>query len=187
VLGATRIMIRLACCFLVATSALAHADPVPEPTRYLELEGSLGFLPAGAGFDVGVSLGLRRSEHGWLRFAISGGSVQRYIDGGPPGPLVEARVGYEGRGCTAGGILCGYVGIDGALFFARNPDPDTDIKSSFIGLFAIPRVGMDIGGRALRLRLGIEAGVGPIETVAGPPRSDAAFAFALTAGLAYRW
>src|SRR5262249_6010688 len=124
---------------------------------------------------------------GWLRFAIAAGIAARYIDEGPAGPLVQARAGYEGRGCTDYAWLCGYAGLDAAVVFARNEDSDTGQTSSVTGALGVGRAGIDLGARAVRLRLGAEAGIGIVPTVDGPRRDVGALDVALTAAIAVRW
>jgi hypothetical protein len=172
---------------IVATlSATARA----EPTRYLELDASLGAVtPAGLDLVGGVAYGIRRSEHVWLRIAVAGGEAV-YIDSNDAGPIAQARIGYEARACLAGGYVCGIAGFDFGAFYAQHPgNNDGDPRDLMIGVLAAPRIAIDLGSVRFRVRIGAEIGVSAAAVF--PPSAVtsglAGLTLACTGGVAYRW
>jgi hypothetical protein len=120
-------------------------------------------LAAGMGnatmFDLGIEVGRRiPGTNVWGRLRGSVGGWAHIPDGGT-GSIVQGLVGVEGR--SPDRAVSGFAGIDlGVARLARDPyddfgDPVPDPEA--LGAIARPRVGVDIGAGAARLRLSVAA------------------------------
>jgi hypothetical protein len=177
----------VAIIFVTTLARAAVAEP--EPTYYAELGAIVGATaPAGIVGVVDAAYGMRQTEHRWLRFALGIG-VAQVIDSTDVGPFVEARAGYEERGCVGDGFVCGAVGLDGAAFFVHQPgDDDGDPRHTSVGLLVGPRFGFELGDRQFRLHFAIETGLGGYVRIWGPPPEvSGAVELRLDGGFAYLW
>jgi hypothetical protein len=168
-----------------ATPPTAPADPSAppsaiSPTYELELAGQVGNESGPAVEYTAASLqaGVRAGPFVWARATLLAGEARStlvlFCPVGvpctqPTGHIYQARVGLEARGCSTGSIVCGFGGVDAAFtaiqFYSGNV------------VLLLPRVGLDIGSRHVRLRIALELGVdGKADVAAG-----------LDAGIAYRW
>jgi hypothetical protein len=148
---------------LLFAAATVHAEPAfdtPITARagapagghesYLAVGGQLGVDSAGIFLTPTLELGHNVGESHWLlahAIAAAGPNSQltehegtRFMLGG----------GLEARPCVAGGMLCGYAGLDLALRHTSNEMSTNDV----VGL---EHLGIDVGSSRLRLRLGVEA------------------------------
>ena len=104
-----------------------------------------------AAFDGGLRL---RDSGAWLHAAVSYGAGG---DDQGPGSNGQLRAGIEGRTCVWNGVVCGVDGIDVGYQRGRWSDRDDPARrESSDALVAIPRFGLDLGGKTIRARLGIE-------------------------------
>ena len=104
-----------------------------------------------AAFDGGLRL---RDSDAWLHAAVSYSGVG---DDQGPGSNGQLRAGFEGRACVWNGAACGLDGIDVGYQRGRWADrEDASHNESSDALVAIPRFGLDLGGKNLRARIGIE-------------------------------
>lgn len=145
-------MRRLVVIAITALSALfaasAHAEP--EPRGSIGLGISLGGLSHVSGLAVaGLDGTWRHGEDMQLHVMVAGGVPFVEVTGS----VGEVRVGIEHRrrDCLRG---CLYGGIDLACIDADVIDDPEETHAR--GLLAIPRGGIDVGGDAVRFRLGIE-------------------------------
>lgn len=184
---------------LVALSSIASADPLSvaatthedvAPTTYvqggLNVGGNDGLVTAGAS----VEMGKRVAPIVWLHASFMMGSADELFASGT-GSIMQARVGADLMTCSDNGALCAFAGADVGMQHAQfsgvsDPwfcdgdandcmgDPVAQDRTRAIG---VARVGLDIGGKHLRWRPGIEA------TVAG----DGVNGLDLTQSIAYRF
>jgi hypothetical protein len=126
-------------------------------------------------FDVGAEVGTQLAPawwgHGSLRVGQAG-------DAEGSGSHLELRVGAERLGCNASGAVCRLVGLD--LGFQASTWEKEDMREKHDGPLIAPRLGLDLGGDHLRLRLAIEARA--YVSAAGGTVPG----LGLSAGLAYR-
>jgi hypothetical protein len=171
----------LACASVVSFCSIASADPLavaatttqePEPTTYVQggllAGGNDGLFTAGGSVEVGK----RVSPFAWVHASFMMGSAGELFATGS-GSVMQARVGADLMTCSDNGALCAFAGADLGLQAAQyhgTSDPwfcDSDagdcmgdpIDKSDGGAIGVGRVGLDIGGKHLRWRPGIEASV----------------------------
>jgi hypothetical protein len=126
-------------------------------------------------FDAGAELGTRLAGawwgHGSLRLGQAG-------DAEGSGGHFEVRVGAEHQACNASGAVCRVVGLD--LGFQASTWEKEDMHEKHNGPLVAPRLGLDVGGDHLRLRLALEARAYVSATGGAIP------GLGVSAGLAYR-
>ncbi len=182
---------------VVATSSLAEAQPAlstpaqRDPAQYLETDLMVGGAAPVAGLNalVAVQGGYRLWHNLWLHGEAGYGHAQDDQGGGSN---MQLHAGLESRPCIVRGIVCAVVGAD--LGYAQGSwvsDLARDQMESVSALVAVPRLGLDLGGDHVRVRLGIEADValaghhreiGGMEAAAG-----SLVALGLGLGVAYQW
>ena len=129
------------------------------------------FIALDAGAEVGTRLAGPWSGHGSLRVGQAG-------DSEGSGGHFELRVGAEHQRCGASGAVCHLVGLD--LGFQASTWEKEDMHEKHNGPLIAPRLGLDVGGDHLRLRLALEAR-GYVSAAGG-----AIPGLGVSAGLAYR-
>ena len=172
----------LALTLLATTATIAHA----EPDHYVETGAMAGANSELLTIAGTVEGGLHLSETPiWLRAGIATGVGGELFAAGH-GEFLQLRAGAETRSCAWNGVLCGIVGVDLAyqhtaftghdtLSFGENVTR-TDMSSTTAEMIAIPRIGLDVGGR-VRFRPSLELDL-------GPNGADGANA---TLAVAYQW
>ena len=170
-----------ACASIAAFCSIASADPLsvaatttPDstPTTYVQggvlAGGNDGLFTAGASVEVGK----RVAPFAWAHASFMMGSAGELFATGT-GSVMQARIGVDLMTCSDNGALCAYAGADIGLQAAQyhgTSDPwfcDGDandcmgdpIDKSDGGAIGVGRVGLDIGGKHIRWRPGIEASV----------------------------
>lgn len=174
----------LATSLLVATAAAARADvvePTPEltteavpaartqPLAYVETGAMAGanarLLTLAATLDAGYHL---ENTALWFHVRVAAGAGGELFATGN-GSMTQVRAGVELRSCAFDGVLCAMAGVDLGYqhtsftghddsWFSDETSPDmTTVTTEMI---AVPRVGLDVGGR-VRFRPGLELDVGP--------------------------
>jgi len=168
---------------LLTLATVAHAD-VAEPTTeltttaamqpvataphaYVETGvmagGNNDMITLGATVDAGFHL-----DHTpfWIHARVAGGAGDKLFGVGR-GSLFQARAGVESRSCAFDGVVCAMAGLDVGLqhttwtghdasWFSDSHPPD---KTTTVDRHvAVPRVGLDIGGR-VRFRPSLEADI----------------------------
>lgn len=145
----------------------AGAEPSPAPVAAPAPQAPAQFyLEFGAA--AGVGIGLYAAAAGELGYRPGGGSLSIHAViqvGSVPvyGPLDESvtssgylalRVGVEERGCERRGVWCAFASTDiGYLHqHAMTRSGHSDERVAII----VPRVGLDAGGSAVRVRVGVE-------------------------------
>lgn len=84
----------------------------------------------------------------WVHGLIGTGSETPIQD---QGQFLEARGGVE-LSCGQRRVVCGFFGIDvGGELQRRDGDPD-----QLMGVIAVPRMGLDLGGDLLRVRASVD-------------------------------
>jgi hypothetical protein len=152
-----------------AQPALTSSTPAPAsaaPSTYLQLDGMAGTvgedLSASAAIAGGVELG---DSPLWVHGELLHGDTSGFlIDRN--GTIDQARLGLEARSCGVRGIVCVMAGVDAAVEHSRvtgsgvnlfevGPSDPVMTTEATTGL-GIARIGLDIGGKHLRYRPGIE-------------------------------
>ncbi len=156
-----------------ATSATNATSATAElPARaFVGGVGSVGLGEGGlysqAGVEGGYRLGARPLYlHGELALGhmddlseVAGGS-DNLVYGSAW--YAQIRAGVETRLCSARDQLCGLAGADlGVLKTGSTTGPRTDsMTTSFVDYQVIPRLGVELGGKVVRVRLTAELPVG---------------------------
>jgi hypothetical protein len=179
----------LGCCFaLSSVASIAHAQPallvaapaaapapVPAPTSYVQ---------AGVGLAVDQALvGTLTAEGGhritgpwWAHAMIEDGTAGGVDEPNYGGRYLAARLGVEARGCVLDGMMCAVAGVDAGV---RHVDYMAEYDSAnTTSAVVVPRVGLDLGTRHLRIRPGIEKNVLATRQIDG---------LAVTGAVAYQW
>lgn len=129
----------------------------------------------------------------WLHAAATWGATG---DDQGPGSNLQLRGGLEGRACLWSGAACGVGGVDAGFQSGHWSDRDAPARNeSSEALVAIPRAGLDLGGRNWRARMGLELDYGVLArrernpVTAGFPSgaSSGLVGVEANAGLAYQW
>jgi hypothetical protein len=186
----------------LASTGVASAEPV---RGYLGGGAELGTtleLTTGLLVDGGYRIGdsshfihaqFMRGNYDDLSEAVGG------VSSGDPamtfkrgsGTFMQGHLGIEHHSCTASGVLCGIFGADvGLLASSPSQGPWMGTPSvSYTQEQLVPRAVLDVGGRALRARLGLEMTFGTTQRHGGGPDASASGmqGTALTAGLAYQF
>jgi hypothetical protein len=125
--------------------------------------------------DAGAELGTQLSGAWWgpgsLRLGQAG-------DAEGSGSHLEVRAGVEHQRCSSSGAVCHLVGLD--IGFQASTWEKENMRERHNGPLIAPRLGLDLGGDHLRLRLAIEAR-GYASSAGG-----AIPGLGVSAGLAYR-
>ena len=128
--------------YLQAGVMMGAAAPVAAPNLMAALEGGWRW---GAGPT-------------WLHAAATWGATGD--DQGPGGNL-QLRAGLERRSCWWRDVACGVGGLDAGYQKGHWSDRDDPTRNeSSHGPVLIPRVGLDVGGRHVRARAGLELDFG---------------------------
>lgn len=153
-------------------------EPVDDATGHAYLEPGIalgvtrGALYGAIELDGGYHLG---STPFWLHGRFAQGALAVVEDSTMTSDFTEARLGLETRGCLLDGIACLVGGVDFGyrheMLTAHHARQTSDVA------VAIARVGLDVGGKHLRIRPSIETGVEP----------GGWNGLGLTAGIAYTW
>jgi hypothetical protein len=172
----------LSATLLLTLATVAHAD-VTEPTTELTTTavgpvtaaphgyvesgvmagGNNDLLTIGATIDAGFHL-----DHTpfWIHARVAGGAGDKLFGVGT-GSLFQVRAGVESRSCAFDGVVCAMAGVDLGLqhttwtghdesWFSDSTPPD--MTTTIDRFVAVPRVGLDIGGR-VRFRPSLEADI----------------------------
>jgi hypothetical protein len=160
---------------LVATTVAASAQPaltaVPSeasPSAYVRggFEGGAndGYFTAGGMLEVGARVAPNLWIHGT---AAKGGAAELFGKGS--GSYLQAHAGVDVLRCNGRGTACGYAGADlglqhvqwtgveGALF--EDPADETTVSYDRTKMIGVGRIGVDIGGKHVRWRPGVEVSV----------------------------
>lgn len=161
---------------LPSLAAADEASPPPATTSqtYVSALTSASvdqFIAFDAGAEVGTRLAPAWWGHGSLRVGQAG-------DAEGSGGHFELRAGAEHQRCSASGAVCRLVGLD--VGFQASTWEKENMHEKHNGPLIAPRLGLDLGGDHLRLRLAIEARA--YVSAAG----GAVPGLGLSAGLAYR-
>jgi hypothetical protein len=201
-----RSFVLLACLLLTPSLALAEpANPIAaetatmtaitKPSRYVQA----GFMVGAATPVVAPNLmaaidgGFRLSDGPvWLHTAASWGSTG---DDQGSGSNLQLRAGIEGRTCWWRDRTCTVGGIDAGYQRGHWSDHDDPTHSeSLNALVAVPRFGVDLGGRHLRARAGMELDLALLAqrdvrraTGGTSATSPGIVGFEMNAGIAYQW
>jgi len=138
----------------------------------VELGATQGTFYGALQLDGGYHLG---STPFWLHGRFAQGALALIDDRTMSSDFTEARLGLEARGCALDGIACLVGGVDFGYrheMLATRHDTDTTNLA-----LAIARLGLDLGGKHLRLRPSIETSV----------HQGGWNGLGLTAGIAYTW
>lgn len=133
-------------------SAPAAADRARD-RGYLGVAGTI----AGPLFEedatIGVEAAIRIARSPFLvRAALGhGGRSQGLFE--PQATLETARLGIEADACDSDRLVCGFVGGDVGVGYAVWDDMETDVTPIALG-----RLGVDIGGDYVRVRVAGELG-----------------------------
>ena len=172
---------------LLATTAVAHAEPslvapvassasAPASDSYLELGLDVGYsavdLYNALQLDGGHRLG---GGPIWLHARLAHGGMGNLEQTTMNSDFTEARLGLEARGCVLSGFACLVGGLDAGYRHERQLTEFTNARADLAE--AIARLGLDLGGRHLRLR-------GSVETAVSQRGWDG---LGLTTGIAYAW
>jgi hypothetical protein len=198
-MGGMRTALSIAAVMSVASSAAAGQSPVEEvhafqPARYLQAGLMAGAAAPVAGLNVmgAVEAGKRLADSAaWLHVAVAygvGGDDQG------PGSNFQWRVGIEGRTCAWEGRFCGVGGLDVGYQAGRWSDrDDPSRRESVDALVTVPRLGVDVGGAKVRVRLALEADYGlvtqrePSSSSGAGSRSPGLVGVELGLGVGYQW
>jgi hypothetical protein len=174
-------------------SAIASAEP-HIATTYVQGDLMVGIAAPVAGFNamLGAEGGLHWIGPLWGHAELSVGPA---ADDQGTGYNSQIRAGLEARTCTGLGLVCVVAGLDlggqhGAWGMSGDPAAMSSTET-FTGLVAIPRVLVEVGGRTLRFKLGIEAdelivGTGYHSHI-GIGRGIGIVGNELVSGVAYQW
>jgi hypothetical protein len=172
----------LALASVLALGSVAHADdsitasadaPASAATTYVAVGANAGvvdqYLALGGQIEVG-----RQLPHSpvSLHAAFATGEADELFSTGS-GAFQQVRLGADLRGCTASGVLCAFLGTDlgyqhthwegeEGSFFAIDDTGSSDTMSVVKDdsrVVGFGRVGLDLGGKHLRWRPGIEVAV----------------------------
>lgn len=147
---------RLLIAAVLSLSATAYADDLSErvevpshPRGYLQLGGGLASSDLYFGYVAKLDGGLALRP--WL-FLHGGLLTSEHRDRMLDPTILDATIGLEARPCTADGVFCAMVGVDVGVRAASMPPATSMQVSHDTSLIGVGRVGLDIGGRHLRVR-----------------------------------
>ena len=114
----------------------------------------------------------------WLHVEAERGAAGGVDEPTYRGNYAAGRAGVEARSCVLDGVLCGMAGLDLGV---RHVDYMAEYdQANDTGAIVVPRIGLDVGSKHLRLRPGLDA-------IIEPAKSSAVTGLAMTAGVAYVW
>jgi len=183
---------------LAALSSVASADPLSvaatgtedaTPTAYVQgglmAGGNDGNFTAGGSVEVGKQVG----SIAWVHASVVLASASQLFATGS-GSITQGRIGGDLMSCNDNGALCAFVGADVGVQTVNYDgmsepwfcDSDSGCEGDAISehstaLLGVGRVGLDIGGKHVRWRPGVEASA----------TSDGGAGFNLTQSIAYRF
>lgn len=193
-----RPLLLMASLLLIPSLAVAETADVPPNSA-----APRGYVQAGLMFGAAAPVtapnlmtalegGLRLGNGpGWVRAAAAWGGTG---DDQGPGSNLQLRAGFERRGCWWHDAACGVGGLDAGYqrgHWADRNDPFRNESSN--ALVVIPRLGVDLGGRSLRARLGLELDYGLLTQREVNPATDNKYIVSrivgveANAGIAYQW
>lgn len=171
---------------LLATPAVAGAQPslvepseqpreTPPVTAYLEPGLEVGGTRGGVYGALQLDGGHRLDGPLWLHARLAQGGMAGIDEATMSSDFAEARLGLEARGCRLDGLLCAVGGLDVGYRHERLVAEFDAERADLVT--AIARLGLDLGGQHVRLRVSVESGV------------DRAGwnGLGLTTGVAYAW
>lgn len=149
-----------------ASLSLVASSPPASAIAYLEPGVAIGGTSDGLYGAVHLDGGGRLVGPLWLHARLAQGDVAIINLAASSAPLLssftEARLGLELRGCRATGQLCLFGGVDAGYAlqtFQRAGDMSTRSDGPSVAT-ATAHLGLEVGGRALRLRTSVEAARG---------------------------
>jgi len=104
----------------------------------------------------------------WVHGLIGSGGETQIQD---QGQFLEARGGIE-LSCQHRTVVCGFFGIDVGGQLESTIDKDGNEKAKLDGVVAVPRMGLDLGGNALRIRASVDGRWFRYETMVLPLSDD---------------
>ena len=151
--------------FVVAiTTHRAHAEPSSYVAAGGDIGAQLGFMGAltvDGGFRLDQSPllvhgALALGDFNDLSEAVGSNSDTGFVHGS--GRFVQARAGLEIQRCTTSGMFCGLGGADlGMLRSGETTGPFTTTPSvRYTQEQIIPRIGFDVGGARVRVRVTLD-------------------------------
>lgn len=158
------------------------------PSIYVSLGGTIGVGGAVDWLYGGTQVdgGYRLTETLWLRGRLDGaarigyGTSDSFTVISPAHAHTDAMLGVEARSCR-GDVVCLVAGVDAGYRFADD---------NYLGGIAVaPRVGLDLGGRHLRVRPAVEVIAPFVRQRVGDPELAGlpALGIGVTAEVAYEW
>lgn len=152
------------------------ADAAVTATAYLEPGITAGITRGALYGAVELDGGYRLSDTPlWLHGRFAQGALAEIERDTMNSDFTEARLGLEARGCLFDGIACLVGGVDFGyrheMFVAAHDHETADLA------VAIARLGLDLGGKHLRVRPSIETGV----------QQGGWNGLGFTTGIAYLW
>lgn len=174
---------------VIAMASIARAQPALTPPVVPAAEPPAQFY-AEAGAAIGVGVGIYAAWAAELGYRPGGRSlsIHAVVQSGSVllfGPFdakvassgyLALRSGVDERGCTEDGVWCGFVGIDLGYLHQYAMSTSGEHEDERVAV-VVPRVGLDAGGRRVRIRVGLESAIG----------RDHWETLGLTASLAYGW
>jgi hypothetical protein len=169
------------------TAPIATASTLP--STYVSLGGAIGVGGAVDWLYGGTQVegGYRLTDTLWVRgrldraARIGYGAINQSVTViSPEHPHTDAMLGIETRRCHDDAV-CLVAGADAGYRFA-----DDNFEGGFT---IVPRVGLDLGGRHLRVRPGVEASASFIRQRVGEPELAGmpALGIGFTTEVAYEW
>ena len=169
------------------TAPIAAVSPLP--SAYVSLGGAIGIGGAVSWLYGGTQVegGYRLTDTLWVRgrldraARIGYGVINQSVTIiSPEHPHTDAVLGIETRRCHRDAV-CVVAGADAGYRFA-----DDNFHG---GLTMVPRVGLDLGGRHLRVRPAVEASASFIRQRVGEPELAGmpALGIGFTTAVAYEW
>jgi hypothetical protein len=183
-------------CTIAITAHHASAEPGSYVAGGGDVGFQLGFMGAMT-VDAGVRLArspvivhgaVARGQFSDLNEAVGSNSDTGFIHGS--GMFVQARAGLELEQCTTSGVFCGLAGADLGVLRSGTTDGPFSMTPSvrYTQEQIIPRVGLDVGGAHLRLRVTFDITGGLTQRSAPQPGSEQGVqGYALGTAVAYRF
>ena len=152
---------------LLATTAIAGAQPslvepvaapAPATGAYLEPGVEAGLTRGGFYGALQLDGGYRLGDTPlWLHGRFAHGGMAGIDEVTMSSDFTEARAGIEARTCGFQGLVCLVGGLDAGYRHQRLLAQYDDERDNLAA--AIARLGLDVGGKHLRFRTGVESGV----------------------------
>jgi len=165
---------------LLAATSVAHADPLAvaahasdsaAPTTYVQGGLMLGGAEHYSTGAFSAEVGKRLVPHLWVHGSVADGFADLPGATGS-GSIRQVRAGADAMTCTGSGVYCAYLGGDAGYQRTQFSGywnkfwPDTGVDYTMPvnkrvggreGMIGVARAGLDIGGKHVRWRPGIEA------------------------------